>query len=502
VFADSVTEVALGPGFPAISQPVILSGEIASGRVAINGNDVSGITVAGAGTATQTQIFELALVDAPVDVTGSNVLLADADVSGASGAGVRYGVGAAGTVGGPADQGNRIFGNGGDGVLLEGSAGVHVSANRIGLDGANGGDGIRSSDATAQVFDNTISGNTGAGLRLLACVDAVTGNRIGTQSDGTGAVPNGIGVVVAGAGCQVGGGSEPNVIAANTGHGVMVTGAAAELAGNRIRSNGADGVAVTGAGSARITENLIDANGGLGIDLGDDGVTAQGLPVIASVTREGGRLRLRGTLTTGGLIELFSNAACDPSGHGEGAAFLGSVAVAGGEFSALVPADAATGTVVSATATANNATSEFSACVTVAESTGTPPPGGTPPPPGGGTVTFAPRSTITYPRGRVKARRLKRIAGIAQDAARVDVAVIRIKGSRCFALTRRGTFVRRTGPRRCSPARFFKANGTSTWSFKLKRRFSPGTYRIYSRATAADGSREAPPARVRVRVRR
>ena len=80
--------------------------------------------------------------------------------------------------------------------------------------------------------------------------------------------------------------------------------------------------------------------------------------------------------------------------------------------------------------------------------------------------------------------------------------MIRVKGRKCFALTRRGTFERRTGPRRCSPRAFFRASGTATWSFRLKRRFPPGRYRIYSRATAADGSREAPPARVRVRVRR
>jgi len=80
--------------------------------------------------------------------------------------------------------------------------------------------------------------------------------------------------------------------------------------------------------------------------------------------------------------------------------------------------------------------------------------------------------------------------------------VIRRKGTRCFALTRAGRFKRRFGPDRCSPARFFRARGTARWSYRLKRRFRPGRYVIYSRATAADGTREAPPARVRVRVRR
>ena len=197
------------------------------------------------------------------------------------------------------------------------------------------------------------------------------------------------------------------------------------------------------------------------------------------------------------------------AGYGEGAALLGSAPAAARRVQrARATADAAAGTVVSATATANGATSEFSACATVAGLGREPRPRAARPRPRaarprrpGGTQAD-PQSTITSPRGTVKARRLKRIRGTAQDAARVHVAVIRVKGRKCFALTRRGTFARRTGPRRCSPRAFFRANGTATWSFRLKRRFPPGRYRIYSRATAADGSRESPPARVRVRVRR
>jgi hypothetical protein len=117
-------------------------------------------------------------------------------------------------------------------------------------------------------------------------------------------------------------------------------------------------------------------------------------------------------------------------------------------------------------------------------------------------VQADPQSAITSPRGRIRARSLKRIKGTAQDAARVDIAAIRIKNGKCFALTRSGRFKLRTGPGRCSPKAFFKASGTTTWSFRLKRRFRPGRYRIYSRATAADGTREVPPAKVRVRVRR
>ena len=241
--------------------------------------------------------------------------------------------------------------------------------------------------------------------------------------------------------------------------------------------------------------------------------------MLSSVVREGGKLRVKGVLSAGAPgqydVELSSDAGCDPSGFGEGASPLGVkgvVTASAGDapLDLLSDADAATGSVATATVTNGGQTSEYTACATVQGSAPpggtTPPPGGTTPPPGGttpppGGTQADPQSTITSPRGRVRARRLKRIRGTAQDAARVDVAVIRIRGSRCLGLTRRGTFRRRTGPRRCSPGAFFKANGTSTWSFRLKRRFPPGRYRIYSRATAADGTRESPPTRVRVRVR-
>ena len=246
----------------------------------IDGNDVAGLTI-DAGAAQQTQIFDVNLLDAPLDVIGSDAVLQDADVSGAAGAGVRFRSGSTGAVGGAPGHGNRIFGNAGDGVLLDGSTDVNVSHNRIGVDGANALDGIRSSDSQAQVFANTISGNGGAGLRLLACADVVTDNRIGTQADGTGAVPNGVGVVVAAAGCQVGGSGadDGNTIAGNTGDGILVEAAGAVVLGNTIRSNGGAGVRSPGAG-AFLRGNSITANGGLGIDTGAAGVSG-GAPQLS-----------------------------------------------------------------------------------------------------------------------------------------------------------------------------------------------------------------------------
>ncbi|HZW08741.1 MAG TPA: GC-type dockerin domain-anchored protein [Phycisphaerales bacterium] len=146
---------------------------------------------------------------------------------------------------------------------------------------------------------------------------------------------------------------------------------------------------------AEISGNAIHSNGQLGIDLatwsmGYDGITPndaddadteganglQNFPVLASADSDG-----RSTAVTGSLnsrpgreyrIEFFENVACDPSGFGEGERFLGSTLVttdgAGdATFEAVLPAGAAVGSFITATATdtAAGATSEFSACIAV-----------------------------------------------------------------------------------------------------------------------------------------
>jgi hypothetical protein len=78
-------------------------------------------------------------------------------------------------------------------------------------------------------------------------------------------------------------------------------------------------------------------------------------------------LEVDGTLDsgTGGFtIELFANAACDVGLHGEGATFLGSIAiVADGAFSGSLPYTPASGQQITATATDEDGnTSEFSKC--------------------------------------------------------------------------------------------------------------------------------------------
>jgi hypothetical protein len=139
-----------------------------------------------------------------------------------------------------------------------------------------------------------------------------------------------------------------------------------------------------------IRGNSSFANGGLGIDLGADGVTAndaddadtgpnhlQNFPVLVSAvanldgsTAISGRLLSRASSSF--TIEFFANAACDPAGNGEGQQPIGLTTVmttANGSnfftitFTNTIPA----GRFITATATdeATN-TSEFSACVPVA----------------------------------------------------------------------------------------------------------------------------------------
>lgn len=170
-------------------------------------------------------------------------------------------------------------------------------------------------------------------------------------------------------------------------------------AGNTIAFNGGRGV-FEGSGPGNgynnsFLGNSIFANGGLGIDLGGDGVTPndigdadtgpnqlQNYPVIASASRRTPvptssstpSMTVNGSLnsapSTAFRLEFFASPACDPSGNGEGKLYLGSSSVTtdgSGNviFTVTVPVWAPPGSIVTATATdpAGN-TSEFASCVT------------------------------------------------------------------------------------------------------------------------------------------
>jgi hypothetical protein len=223
---------------------------------------------------------------------------------------------------------------------------------------------------------NLISANGRSGVGIFnGSNNTVVANRIGTQADGTGALGNvqwGVGV---------NGGTSNHIGATDDFPGL----------GNTIAFNGLDGVVVVNATNVTVVGNAIFSNVGLGIDLGDNGVSLndagdadagpnamQNFPALASASTSATGTAVQGTLNStpnvGFRIEFFSNPAADASGHGQGGTYLGSTQVltngAGdASFLALLPVAVPNGSSVSATAsggvvTQNGYTSEFSAAIT------------------------------------------------------------------------------------------------------------------------------------------
>ena len=248
---------------------------------------------------------------------------------------------------------NVIASNGGSGIIIRAGTGMAiVQGNYIGTDASGM---LTRGNAKYGVDIESVPSNTIGGA------DAGDGNLIdanGTSNvvDGNGLVPGG--VLVSGASGSL---IERNVIGlaadgvtalGNFGSGILVGFGAT---GNTIRANtiafnatstggrGA-GVAITAAGNGSVG-NAIDANSifsntGLGIDLGDDGVTMnsagsphsgpnnlQSFPVLTSVSTTASDTVVVGTLTsaanTAFTVQFFANDVADPTGYGQGKAFLG-----------------------------------------------------------------------------------------------------------------------------------------------------------------------------------
>jgi hypothetical protein len=304
------------------------------------------------------------------------------------------------TIGGTtAGAGNVIGGLSGDGIEMDDSGAPDgtnnnvIEGNFLGTDPTgtlNFGNAIgillEGNAVTQGVANNTVSGNVIdneflVGVEIFGVAaknNVVQGNFIGTDPAGSTSLGNGIGV-------EVTGGAHNNVI------GGPATGPVQIGAGNVIQFNKGTGVvigsSITDASTVgnTIRGNSIYLNGGLGIDLGDDGVTPnhrhnpgtgpnnlQNFPVItgARSLRNGDTL-VRGELhsapNTTFTLDFYASATANPSGFGEGQRYLGSVVVttdANGNAKFVVELSAATanGEVVTATATdPGGNTSEFSA---------------------------------------------------------------------------------------------------------------------------------------------
>ncbi|MCU0612138.1 MAG: hypothetical protein MUE60_10165 [Candidatus Eisenbacteria bacterium] len=258
-----------------------------------------------------------------------------------------------------------------------------------GLYGGNGLDNIRidggsnnliGGNGTAGEF-NLISGAGGAGVHITGATatgNRVQGNVIGADFAGTGDLGNFRAGVQFDNGASHGiiGGIGPgqlNIIAFNGWHSIGL--------GGVIIDDTCHSIAIS---SNRIHHNYY--NGGLGIDLGNDDVTAndpgdsdtgannlQNFPVLASFATAGGTTYISGTLNSLPsqlfALEFFSNQTPHFSGYGEGQTFLGLSTVttnASGNvaftksFATTVPDNYC----ITATATAiDSSTSEFSHAV-------------------------------------------------------------------------------------------------------------------------------------------
>jgi VCBS repeat-containing protein len=301
------------------------------------------------------------------NVIGGSTAGARNVISGNSLAGVR--VSAAGATGntisgnyvGTNAAGTAAVGNGEQGILLA------SGANNTTIGGAAAGTG------------NVISGNTGVGIAVDAVSDAtVQRNLVGRNAADTAALGNGgdgISLLNGATTALIGGtAGEGNVIAGNVGSGVSISGATTQ--------------------GHRVVGNAIYANGGIGIDLGSDGVTAndagdadtganrlQNYPSLYAAGINGGNVTVHfgftGTASRTFRVELFASTTMDGTGFGEGQRYLGFANVstdAGGNAtvsSITIAAPVAAGEFITATATdtTNDETSEFSNAIVAASRT-------------------------------------------------------------------------------------------------------------------------------------
>jgi hypothetical protein len=308
------------------------------------------------------------------------------------GAGVTITLGASGnTVGGTTSAASNVISGNLYGVYVfgAGTSGNTIVGNYVGTD-AGGTQPLGNTNQGVVVIsgasNNTIGG-TAAGAGNVIAANGSDGVQLAGNADGNVVQGNYIGTNAAGAAGL--GNQATGVIIVNGSSGNTVGGTAAGAA-NVIAFNSEAGVAVIdGTSTANaIRGNSIHDNGGLGIDLGNDGVTPndpgdadtgpnglQNYPVLSGAVA-GATTSIGGTLdsTPGSTftIDFYASPSANPSGYGEGQRYLGRTTVqtdSTGVASFVVDGlgQTSVGEVISATATdAAGDTSEFSADRTAA----------------------------------------------------------------------------------------------------------------------------------------
>jgi hypothetical protein len=342
-------------------------------------------------------------------------------------------------------SGNTIGGNTSYGIYAGSTDNLVITNNKVGTDiggtlARGNGTGIQVDSSSQAVIGasgagNLVSANTTYGIVLSSTVDSsVKANRVGTDVTGANALNNGlttvwlnnssridVGGTSAGDGNVIGGvppacceagiylsSADDNRILGNrvgvnavggplannwvgiyvdSGSDVNQIGDGTSAGANLIANNADAGIAVAGGRGNRVRANSISANGLLGIDLNQDGVTAndtgdpdtgsnrlQNFPILATSASNAGGTQVTGSLNSrpnrSYVLDFFSNGSCDTSGNGEGQVYLGSKTVSTDgsgnvSYSANLAGSAPAASSVTATATdvALGDTSEFSSCL-------------------------------------------------------------------------------------------------------------------------------------------
>ncbi|HEX8198539.1 MAG TPA: dockerin type I domain-containing protein [Pyrinomonadaceae bacterium] len=295
-----------------------------------------------------------------------------------------------------ADNDNNNSGNGGG--LFNGATAT-LTANAIiggigageGNSAVNGG-GIHSTGQIT-VTGSPVNGNTadtnGGGIFNSGNNFTVSGATINNNTATSG---KGDGIEHTGTSGSV----TTSTLQNNAGSGINISGAGSlDVSGSTITNNTGDGITKIGTGTgSHFNSNVIHSNGELGIDLGDNAVTAndagdgdtgpnnlQNYPVLNYVRRGNGTAGIASVTLNSApgkyRIQYYANTACDASGHGEGEVLLAATeeitVPAGGTLTFLSAVALPYGTreQITATATSNpngdsnyddGSTSEFSAC--------------------------------------------------------------------------------------------------------------------------------------------
>ncbi len=212
-------------------------------------------------------------------------------------------------------SGNLFAGN----FIGTNAAGTAALANKAGvvIEGGAANNTIGGSTAAA----NVISGNTNDGIDVTdsgTSGNLVAGNLIGTNA--TGARPLGNG----GAGVSISSGAQNNFV------GFDSVSATPTGQGNVIAANTGDGISITGATTTgnTVRGNAIYANGGISIDLGGTGNNNQTFPVLLTFT-PGVPTVVTGTFQSTAshqyVLDFYANVAATPGGSIGNQVYLGAL---------------------------------------------------------------------------------------------------------------------------------------------------------------------------------